>query len=170
MGAAIAATAAPGRVDSDGGFVDVDLPIVRYHINGSNSLELVASGLIEGHEVGFEMQFDSQQESTFGGAGFIRSIGPDSDAFVAMLAHQYGMQEKALKMAPQVPMTVFVLTDDSGETNNQPIKLKIFFNVDGESDYGEAFMKVDIQNKTLEFRDKDPEYHGGILASLRKGG
>src|SRR3546814_8152484 len=40
-----------------------------------------------------------------------------------------------------------------------------FFEHGAEANYGEAFINIDLGAGVLEFRDKDPEYHAGILAS-----
>ena len=50
-----------------------------------------------------------------------------------------------------------------------PAKIKIFFEAGGEASYGEAFINIDLGSKVLEFRDKDPEYHQGIVSSLGGG-
>jgi hypothetical protein len=167
---AFGATAPQGRVVAEGGLVDVDLPIVSYHIDKDQSLELVARGSIDGREVAFEVRLDSKGDSKSGGEAFIQSVGRDSDAFVEMLARQYGLHATALKMVPRVSVMALTLPDGPGAAGKEPIKMKIFFNANGGPNYAEAFLNIDIENKTLGFHDKDPEYHAGILASLSAGG
>lgn len=58
------------------------------------------------------------------------------------------------------------LDNDPGDLRTNPAKIKVFFEAGGEDSYGEAYINIDLGNEILEFRDKDPEYHQGILSSL----
>ena len=58
------------------------------------------------------------------------------------------------------------MNDDPSNLLNSPAKIKAFIEKGPEDHYGEVFINIDLQSGTLAFRDKDVEYHAGILSSL----
>ena len=170
----------PGRVMSEGGFVDIDLTITSYQFRKDGSLHLTASAAINGQAVGFGLElapkWKTQKPSNlpvpltfYWGQAVIRSIGSESDAFVSLLSQKYGHGETRLRMVEEVPATAAILEGAPPSMSQKPFKMKVFFEHQGKDKYAEIFLNIDLEKKKLEFRDKDPEYHAGILASLGDG-
>lgn len=177
VGTSTGGTTMPGQITSEDGFVDVELPINSFHFDKDGALQLSASGIVEGRRVGFDLDIDSKWKvqkpdnvpiTIHWGNGIIRSIGEGSDAFLSLLAEKYGNGKDAFRMVQEVSVTTAMMEGAPATMNEKPFKMKVFFERGGEDKYAEIFINIDIVKKRLEFRDKDPEYHAGILASLKK--
>lgn len=178
VGTSAAGTTMPGQITSEGGFVDVELPINSFRIAEDGAVQLSASGMIEGRRIGFGLHIDTKWKvqkpdnvaiTIHWGSAAIRSTGEESDAFLTLLSEKYGNGPTALRMAQEISVTTAMLEGEPASTDKKPFKMKIFFEHGGADKYAEIFINVDTEKKKLEFRDKDPEYHAGILASLRSG-
>jgi hypothetical protein len=175
-GTASSTTAAPGEIISEDGFVDVELPVISRQFDKDGMVRLSAIGIVEGRRVGFGLDIDSQWKmqkpddvpiTIYWGSAVIRSLGEESDTFLSLLAEKYGGDQDTKRMVQNVSVTVAMLDGAPDTMSKKPFKMKIFFEQGGQDKYAEIFINVDLENKKLEFRDKDPEYHRGILASLR---
>lgn len=76
---------------------------------------------------------------------------------------------KAVWRSAQTRITVAGLNSDPRAPKAGKITMKVFFEHGDQENYGEAFINIDLGAGILEFHDKDPEYHAGILASLAAG-
>ena len=168
----------PGQVSSEDGFVDVELPINSFQLETNGAIQLTTSGIVEGRRIGFglyigptwkEQKPDKVPITIHWGAAAIRSTGQESDAFLSLLAEKYGNGPSALRMVREVSVTTAMLEGTPTTMDKKPFKMKVFFEHGGEDKYAEIFINVDIKKMKLEFRDKDPEYHQGILNSLKSG-
>ncbi len=166
-----------GRIDREDDFVDVILPIAEHGWAKDGSLTVIARGAVNGKAVSFAVDLGPEWKpqpiedtpiTVYWGKGHIRSVGPESDAFLSLLAHEYALPAPK-HMATRAEITMAGMDSDPSELRTAPAKIKIFFEAGGEASYGEAFINIDLDNKILEFRDKDPEYHQGIVSSLGGG-
>lgn len=177
LGCAPNAVTRDGQVERSEGYVDISLPITEHRWSKDGSLTLTARGVVEAVLVGFAVDLapewrpqplDGVPITLYRGKGQIRSLGPGSDAFLALLFREYALPSRT-KMLPQVDIAMVSVGTDPAELRVTPAKIKIFFQNFGEAGYGEAFINLDLRSMMLEFRDKDPEYHQGILLSLGGG-
>lgn len=159
----------------DDEFVNIDLPVGDHRYSANGTLTVVARGRIDGQTIaiavdigsGWKEQVVEDAELTiYWGSGCIRSTGQESDAFLTLLAKEYGMVAPSPKMAARTKLTMAGLNNDPRDIMANPTTMKVFFEHNGEENYGEAFINIDLANKVLEFHDKDPEYHHGIVSSL----
>lgn len=173
-----AGAAMPGQITSEGGFVDVELPINSFQLDKDGAIQLSTSGIIDGRRIGFGLYIgpkwkvqkpDNVPITIHWGGAAIRSTGEESDAFLSLLAEKYGNGSSALRMGREVSVTTAMLEGAPASMDKKPLKMKVFFEHGGEDKYAEIFINVDMKKMKLEFRDKDPEYHPGILASLKSG-
>ena len=174
FGRAFAGDPPAGHIERDEDFVDVHLSILEQRWDKRGVLTLVARASIDGITVGFAIDIqpdwrpkliDDTAITVYWGSGCIRRIGADSDRFVKLLAREFGLPDKG-PMSPRVEVTLAGLGNDPREIRTMPANIKIFFETGGPESYGEAFIVVDLARQTLEFRDKDPEYHPGLLSAL----
>jgi len=176
VGTSAAGTVTPAHVTSDGGFVDVDLPINRFQLDKDGAIQLSTSGMVDGRRIGFglhigsewkEQKRDNVPMTIHWGSAAIRSTGQESDAFLSLLAEKYGEGPSVLRMVQEVRVTTAMLEGSPASMDKKPFKMKVFFEHGGKNEYAEIFINVDPEKMRIEFRDKDPEYHPGILASLK---
>ena len=166
-----------GRIDREDNFVDITLPIAEHKWAKDGSLTVIARGNVNDKAVSFAVDLAPEWKpqtledtpiTVYWGKGHIRSVGPESDVFLSLLAHEYTLPSPK-HMAARVEITMAGMDSDPSNLRTTPAKIKIFFEAGGEASYGEAFINIDLGNKVLEFRDKDPEYHNGIVSSLGGG-
>ena len=178
FGRAIASEPQSGLLVSEEGFVDVDLPISEHRFAKDGTLTVIARGKINDQVVAFavdvghawkEQLVEDAELTIYWGTGHIRSIGQESDAFLTLLANEYGTLTPSSTMAPRSAITMAGLNSNPANLRSEPAKMKVFFEDGGEASYGEVFINIDLDNKVLGFHDKDPEYHQGILSSLGGG-
>ena len=178
FGRAFASQAPAGTLSREDRFVDVDLPIASHKASSDQSLTVIGRGKINGQTVALAVDLGPEWKpqavedaglTIYWGAGTMRSVGPESDAFLGLLAREYGLPLGDPAMAARTPITVAGLNSDPRVSNAGKLTLKVFFEHGAEENYGEAFLNIDLGAGVLEFHDKDPEYHTGILASLGAG-
>ena len=178
FGRAVASEPQAGQLAREDEFVNIDLPINDYRFSKDGTLTIMARGKIDGQvvaiavDVGNEWKVQEVEDAEltiYWGNGYIRSTGKESDAFLDLLAREYGTDRVSLKMAPRTAITMAGLNSDPRTLRTAPATIKVFFEHNGQDNYGEAFINIDLKSKVLEFHDKDPEYHQGIVSSLAEG-
>ncbi|WP_165250867.1 hypothetical protein [Paludisphaera soli] len=167
-----------GRITSDHGFVDVDLPIAEVTDDGSGVVRVVARGRLDGRVVGLALDLDPSWEPRIlveesppfhQGGGVLRRTGPESDAFLGVLARAYD-RPPPRGMVDRIAVGLIGLQGDPREVLRAPIRMKAFLHPDGPEElYAEVYLNVDVAAGVFQFHDKDPEYHGALLASLAGG-
>jgi len=175
FGRGIAAEPKPGHMAKEDGFVDIDLPISDHRFAKDGTLTVVARGKIEDQSIAIavdlgstwkEQVVEGAELTIYWGEGHIRSIGKESDAFLGLLTKEYPATSPSAKMAPRTEITMAGLNSDPRKIKTDPATIKVFFEHNGQDNYGEAFINIDLAKGVLEFHDKDPEYHQGIVSSL----
>lgn len=178
FGRSFASEPPAGELSREDDFVDLSLPIASQRIAPDKSLTVVGRGLINGRAVALAVDLapewktqvaENAELTIYWGKGTVRSVGSESDAFIELLAHEYHLPAGKTKMAARTQVTVAGLNSDPRLPKAGKLTMKVFFEHGAEENYAEAFINVDLGAGVLEFRDKDPEYHNGILASLGAG-
>lgn len=168
-------SAGKGSVSLEDGFVDIGLPIVEFRREPDGLVLVTARGEVRGRNVGFavdivpgwkEQRTDAREIVFYWGWARLRSIGAQSDAFVRLLAELYARPAPRAVMPDRVDAEAAGLLNDPALVLEHPTKMKLFFRPDSEQDYAEVFLNIDIPEKKLEFREKDPEYREPLLRAL----
>ena len=102
----------------------------------------------------------------YSGTVEIRSLGEQSDRFLAALDELYGTKQRAQKMGAQTKFAAISLGGDPAHLKAAPVKLKLFFESDDESRYAELYLNIDIGTGTVELAEKDPDYRTAIVRAL----
>jgi hypothetical protein len=158
------------------GFIDIDLPIAQV-TQAQGLVKIIARGTVTGVSMGFEVDFPTalnRQPGSPGqlkpGTARIRSLGADSNRFVALLSRRYGIPGLASTMISSVDALAAGLGDDSARILDGKKNMKFFFFDAGPEDrYAEVYINVDFNTRVLEFHEKDPGYRKTLLLALTRG-
>ena len=96
----------------------------------------------------------------------IKSIGEQSDEFLAALCELYSMKVSKNFRKHNISATIFSLNSEKVNFNNSTsyYKFKIFLNDESnENDYAELYINIDLKNQELEIFEKDNEYRKAII-------
>lgn len=168
------------NASEEDGFVDLKLTITEYWQDQNKNHICKVSGLWKNEVVGFEIAFrpdmktgivdDEVDKSRFYREGInIYSIGEPSDKFVKALIELYKLSCNYGKMNRKICTTTFVLGGNPDNIKTEYIKTKVFLDdTDEKGFYSELFINIDLKNKVLELREKDPEYRLNIINMLTK--
>lgn len=168
--------------DDDGGFVDIDLPIVAVEETDGGRMRIVASGDLGGECAGFALELgadwtpqkveDAELVLRWGDCTFGRT-GEDSDWFVTLLARRYGHAAVALiPMLEAVQARLVFLGGDPAQIRHQPLHAKAFFHSDALDEghapprYAEVFVNIDLPGGVLQFHEKNQDYRMPLLRAL----
>lgn len=163
----------PGRVSTEHGLVDIELPIVGGEIGNNGRLTLAARGLIQELIVGLHIDFDpdwtseplsSANQWTYSGTATISPLrgGEDSNRFVTLLARLYGLAPSSRPMRPAIP--VHVTEFDAHGANRHLRRMSLAFEPQG-GERAEVFINFN-SHETLQFNEKDVAFRAPLLRAL----
>jgi len=164
-----------GHVVARNGFVDVFLPISEVTQDRDGSITIVARGEINGAIVGLIVDIlpgSSRQDLEALGLKFClveakyRSLGEESDQFVALLTQYFGSKKKPAPMLSCIAATAIGLLGDPASVLTMAVKMKFVFMDECGQDCAEIFTIVDIPNLRLEVREKDPGRRDRLLQAF----
>jgi hypothetical protein len=158
------------EIEEDG-FVDLVFSISRLCVeNNVQTINVVGTSV--GRKVGFSIELGSLWKS--GGVGDLQissgvvklaSTGDESNSFVHALAQVYEVDFPNSQMSKSVEFTAVSLGGNPANLENGPVKLKLFFEADGDG-YAEVYANFDLAAKKFYFNEKDPEYRPLLLSAL----
>ena len=164
------------KIDSsDTGFgADVKLSIAERFENDTANVYKGVS-LYNDQELGLLISVPKHEKGAKGfGQGFaLRSIGTLSDYLLPTLSQLYKQPDNETKTFIKVMTVNYVnLTAFAKAVSGQEPELKevnqykLFF--EGDNDYAEIFLNIDLSNNLIEIFEKDTEYRPAILRFLRQ--
>ncbi len=107
------------------------------------------------------------EESFYWGEARFKSNGSITTGFIEGLASLYGAQISNLVVSESVYAQVVGLACNPENIENEPCKMKFFFNSEGgEALYSEVYINIDLRSRVLEFNEKDMAYRAPLLRSL----
>jgi hypothetical protein len=160
------------------GFIDINLGITSTESNADGMLIIKAEGQSNGRVVGFSFEIlpgwkaDKKSNSGFAvqwGRVRIRSIGQESDRFVALLSREYALGKTYSVMAPLTEFPAVSLEGNPANISSGPLRMKLFYEGMSEDRYAEVYANIDLRSKRLEFHEKDPSYRVPIVRALSAG-
>lgn len=163
------------KIQEEDGFIDLSFHISKI-VKSNESLDIEVKGKLKSRNVGFNIKLlpnwnpqpiEGMEGSFYWGEAYFKSNGSITTAFIEELASLYGAQISNLVVPDTVYAQVVGLACNPENIENEPCKMKFFFNSEGdESVYSEIFINIDLQNRVLEFNEKDMEYRAPLLRSL----
>ncbi|WP_374019102.1 hypothetical protein ABU162_05020 [Paenibacillus thiaminolyticus] len=164
--------------NTEEGFQDLEFDIVESRFEEDRNHFLVF-GQYHHEIVGFEVivrndmlpgivQWHINEEAFYGTGITLKSIGPESDAFIRALLELYGYEGK-LKCKDEIPLTCISLHGDPGNIKQEEVKFKVFYDDHSVQDlYCEFYINILVQDNILELKEKDTEYRENIVRALGK--
>ena len=165
-----------GHISEESGFIDIDLPITDI-VQEPGVIRIIGQGKLDGSVVGFEVDFPSKSGKPSDithplqvGTARFRTLGADSDRFVALLAKRYGLPGLASKMLRSVNASAVGLGEDPARALAGKKDMKFFFYDSGTEDrYAEVFINVNFEDRILQFQEKAEDYRKPLILALAKG-
>jgi hypothetical protein len=159
------------------GWADLDFKLTRLAPLPGGRRYLEGHGLHQGKRVGFAVTLGGQWSESpmeeaggtlYQGQATLLSIGPESDRMLAVLDGLYGTNLGASAMHDEIEVAAVGLLTDPRQLDEQPVRMKLFFNADheGQPDYAEAFLNVVVPEGTIQFHEKDHDYRGALIRAL----
>jgi len=162
-------------VGEEGGFVDLDLPLAKFSWDDASPARAIARGTFEKRVLSFAVDVHPEwkaQPLEGGGGTFywgrvmLRSLGSESDAFVALLARLYAQPTVARSMVKELTAEAVGLNSDPRQMKMLPVSMKLFFSSEVQERYAEVYLNIDVAAKLVQFREKDPEYRQNVVQAL----
>jgi hypothetical protein len=165
-------------VSEDDDFVDLQLTVTKYWKDDDEHHIVQAKGLWGRETVGLAIAFRPDMklgivDTEVDKKRFYRegvnfySIGKLSDNFTRALHSLFQIDGTLGNMQDSVGSTALIVSGRPEHFDEDYIKAKVFFDGANEKNlYAEWYVNVDLKNKILELREKDPEYRKNILAIL----
>ncbi|HMC88972.1 MAG TPA: hypothetical protein VKI17_05470 [Gemmataceae bacterium] len=164
--------------EEDGGFVDLDLRLVRLDVRPDGTFLAVGRGRHASRTLGFALQLDAEWKATpigesdsffYWGSGTVRSSGLESDVLLATLAELYDISVPTVPMRLETKVAVVGLGDDPRLLPDRPTHMKLFFENEDSDRYAEVYVNVIAPEQRIELHEKDPEYRKPLLRALGDG-
>jgi hypothetical protein len=169
---------ASAEKQEDDGFRDFKLKIQTYKMldDGSQIIRVLSTN--ENFPGGFEIILGNSWQNSkmskdlpmtiYKGVVTFRSIGTESDAFVRAIDRQYATGLIPKNFREEVKFTGLSLQGNPAKLSNGAVKIKLFFEPDGEKGYAEIFANFELATNQFELNEKDPEYRTAIVKALAK--
>lgn len=166
--------------DEEGGFIDLDLRLVRAEARPDGTFAAAGRGRHAGHTIGFALELDAAWKQTpigeqpserffYWGTGTVRSTGSDSNALLTALAELYQFTISPGAMRPETKVAVVGLANDPCLLPGNPTYMKLFFESEDPERYAEVYVNVIGPEQRLELHEKDPHYRRPLLRALSEG-
>ena len=160
--------------DEDGGGADIRLSITGVLENDTATIYRVVSPW-HNKDLGLTFAIPKKEhENGFGSGLELRSLGKESDYFLATLAKLYGEKLdstthfKASITVNYVNLGGFAKTlGAKDESDTALVEYKLFFEGKQENEYAELYLNVNPSGKSIELREKDSGYRHSIINFLK---
>jgi hypothetical protein len=96
------------------------------------------------------------------------ATGPESDAFLALVAQSYGTSDRPTSMAPQTRFNCLSLGGDPRKLDRRPVHMKLIYGAGDKRDYAELLLDVDVPNRRVVLREKDEAYREAVVRALTR--
>jgi hypothetical protein len=165
------------------GWVDLEFAIAGHRIEGDNEFYMICAGAShDDREIAFNVLFpcrwvhDPPKGAPRGlfdyraGMALVNAV-PVEKAFMETLASLWSLPAPTGGMANFTEVSAISLGGNPERVLHEPISLKIFFGSyeNAPIPYAEAYLNLDLPNRSLQLKEKDPHYRGAIIEGLLKG-
>lgn len=150
----------------------VDMMFTITGVTHPDSKKMIISALNKAGDIGFNVVVVKDETLILS----LVSLGLKSDIFINYLARRFNIRSSILHMKKKVSFSCVVLGGEKYEVMKKPVFLKLFYikNFDDqeeekrfmENEYFEIYLNINIQNNTVEIKEKDFSYRKRIIKAL----
>lgn len=159
--------------NEDEGFADFSFDIIRIKKTLLGRIILVCAACDNGKNVGFRLEIKNNMRGianhdfrTFctypKGMKLIYQNGLSGD-FLSGISRLYGFEAADLHMKKSAYIECGALSDNPMNLQKEEVQFKCFLEANDENKYAEFYINVDLPNRKLYFREKDPDYRANII-------
>lgn len=162
--------------NTEEGFVDLtfDINEVRKKLFGNTIIDCVAN--FNGRNIGFSLEIKKGMKGVvnndFNNISFYKDglkiiyLKPVSDDFISCILTIYGFEQNSIILKNETVLEACALKGNPGNIQNEAVDFKCFLGA--EEKYSEFFINIDIPERKLYLREKDPEYRANIIINLSR--
>jgi hypothetical protein len=162
-------------IDKSEGFVDISLAEIESKEISKGNFKVLCGASIDGKNIGFSIILannwkkqqleDVEDEYCFyWGSVTILSIGEESKQFIIELSKLYGFDLEVNAMNDEIKFQAVSLGINPQLIFSTPARIKLFYeNID---EYAEVFLNINLQNRIIQWHEKDEEYRKALIHSL----
>ncbi len=164
------------KVVDEEGFADLEIPLTSATQVDDGGWVISARGLHNEDTIGFDVRLGGEWKvqdiddgafMVYWGAGAVIRSGAESDQFSGLLQDVYEVVGSSRKMPDLVEIMVASLATDPERIREEPLKMKMFIEPDGDdSEYAEFYLNVDLPGEIVQFREKDEEYRKNLVKAF----
>jgi hypothetical protein len=173
----------PLKVAGEDGWADLEFRLLGHEMHGDEEFHLFCVGAHhEGEAIAFNIlwptiwNFDPPRGAPRGvfahsAAMAFVNAQPLHRSFLEALAHSYGLPAPAGGMANFTEVSAITLEGDPERVLDERVRLKLLFGAheDSRIPYAELYLAIDVPERTVELKEKDPDWRAAILESLARG-
>jgi hypothetical protein len=173
----------PLKVAGDDGWADLEFRLLGHEMQGDEEFHLFCAGAHhEGEAIAFNIlwptvwNFDPPRGAPRGVFAYSAAIAlvnaqPLHTSFLATLARLYRLAIPRGGMANFTEVTAVSLQGDPERVLDERVTLKLLFGAleDSTIPYAELYLTIDVPARTVELKEKDPEWRGAIIEGLGRG-
>ncbi len=165
-------------ISEEEGFTDV-VTVIKEAVKNSKRYLIKCGGIFEGEETEVTIDLPEMFEAGIVGnevneraftKGFLLLEGKKGKNFAKMFSNVYKIEHEELELQDiKKPVVVFPLMEKRSSIESETVFTKIFFDQNNEKDeYCELFLNISLEDKIIEFNEKDNEYRTNIIKNLMK--
>ena len=162
-------------VDKTEGFVDISLAEIESKEIPNEGYEILCGASIGGENIGFSIalsnnwkrqQLEDMEDEfyLYWGSVSVSSIGKESKRFIIELSKLYGVDLEVNDMNDKIKFQAVSLGTDPQLIFSTPARIKLFY--EDTNEYAEVFLNIDLQNRIIQWQEKDEEYREALIHSL----
>ena len=173
----------PLQVSGDSGWADLEFRLLGHEVQGEDEFHLFCAGAEhEGAPIAFNLlwptiwNFDPPRGApkgvfAYSGAIALVNAQPLHERFLRSLAALYELPAPRRAMANFTEVSAISLQGDPERVLDEPVTLKLIFGAHDDSPipYAELYLSIDVVERRILLKEKDPEWREAILEGLGRG-
>jgi hypothetical protein len=173
----------PLKISGDDGWADLEFRLLGHEMQGEDAFHLFCVGAHHhGAPIAFNIlwptvwNFDPPRGAPRGVFAYSAALAlvnaqPLHESFLATLAELYELPAPRGGMANFTEVSAITLQGDPERVLDERVTLKLLFGAHDDSTipYAELYLTIDVPERLVELKEKDPEWRGAILDGLARG-
>jgi hypothetical protein len=167
----------------DGGWADLEFRLLGHETQDEGAFHLFCAGAhYKGTPVAFNILFPTiwnfdpprgapRGVCAYSGAMALVNAQPLHRNFLETLAELWDVPAPLCGMANFTEVSAVTMQGDPELVFNERVSLKLLFGAPEGSPvpYGELYLTLDVPNRIVEIKEKDPEWRAAIIDALARG-